>query len=72
MTIPPPTPPPDNTERAYQSYGAVTRMGVCPVCGLERPLADDGTMLGHDRTEQSESGPVRTMCPGTGKPPAGD
>jgi len=68
MTIPPPTPPPDNTERAYQAYRA-TRFGVCPGCGLERPLADDGTIIGHDRTESSESGDVRTMCPGTGELP---
>jgi hypothetical protein len=70
MNTQPSNQPNDNhQERAYQAYGAVTRFGTCPVCGLERPLAADGTMIGHDRTETTESGDVRTTCPGTGQEP---
>lgn len=39
---------------------------------LETDTADDGTIIGHDRTESTLSGDVRTMCPGTGELPVTD
>jgi hypothetical protein len=69
MPTQPPTPPADNNERAYQSYGAVTRMGVCPVCGRERPLDTDGTLVDHDHLITDHAGKYRQRCAGSGRFP---
>lgn len=64
--------PTDKTERAYQAYGAVTRYGRCPVCGRERPLEADGTIVDHDHNITDHVGKYRQRCSGSGQFPEKD
>jgi len=74
MSTQPPTPPPDNhrRERAQAAYGAVTRFGICPVCGRERPLEVDGTLVDHDHNITDHVGKYRQRCSGSGRYPEKD
>ncbi len=55
----------DRRERTQNAYNAVTRFGICIICGKERPLTDDGTVIAHDRTVDD----ARRKCPGSDNAP---